>query len=110
MNGELFASWFLLPFHNDLLVNAMNFPVTLLGGIACYAIARELGLSRKEASCAPALLCFAPMIYSQITTAYVDNAVFTFCSASVLFTIRYLRRGYLHDTLLALAAPAYCWG
>ncbi|MBW1916016.1 MAG: hypothetical protein JRI86_13955, partial [Deltaproteobacteria bacterium] len=100
INGEIFASWLILPFNNDLLVNTMNFPITLLGGISCYAIARELGLTRKEASFAPALICFAPVIYIQITAEYVDNAVFAFCSASVLFTFRYVRRGYLPDSLL----------
>jgi len=110
INGELFASWLLLPFHNDLLVNIMNFPITLLGGIACYAIARELGLTRKEASFAPALICFAPMIYPYITTAYVDSAVFAFCSASVLFNLRYLKRGYLNDGILALIAAGILLG
>jgi len=104
INGELFASWLLLPFHTDLLVNLMNFPITLLGGISCYAIAKELGLTRKEASFAPALICFAPMIYSQITTALVDNASLAFYAASVLFILRYLQKGYLHDGLLALTA------
>ena len=110
MNGEIFASWLLLPFHNDLLVNAMNFPIILLGGISCYAIARELGLTRKEASFAPALLCFAPMIYFQITTQYMDNAVFAFCSASVLFTTRYLRRGHIYDVLLAFVGAGILLG
>jgi len=110
INGDIFASWLLLPFNNDLLVNIMNFPLTLLGGISCYAIARELGLSRKEASFAPALICFSPMIYSQISTSHVDNAVFTFCSAAVLFTLRYLRQGHLYDKLLALAASGILFG
>ena len=92
INGELFAAWLILPFHTDLLVNTMNFPITLLGGVACYAIARELGLKRGEASFVPALICFASMIYAQITTQYVDNAAFAFCIASVLFTLRYLAR------------------
>ena len=44
---------YLLPgfsFHfiTDLIVNTMNFPITLLGGISCYAIARELGLPGKK--------------------------------------------------------------
>ncbi len=102
INGELFAAWFLLPFRTDLLVNIMNFPITFLGGISCYAIARELGLSRKESSFAPALICFAPMIYAQLTTEYVDNVVFAFCVASVLFTLRYLRWGNLYDNYLGL--------
>ena len=110
INGELFASWLILPFHNDLLVNTMNFPITLLGGISCYAIARELGLTRKEASFAPALICFAPLIYPYITTEYVDSVVFTFCSTSVLFTLRYLRRGHLTDSLLALASAGILLG
>ena len=110
INGEIFASWLLLPFHNDLLVNIMNFPITLLGGVSCYSIARELGLTRKEASFAPALICFAPVIHSQITTEQVDIAAFAFYSASVLFTLRYLLTGYLNDYLLALVATGILLG
>ncbi len=110
INGELFAAWLMLPFHSDLLVNLMNFPLTLLGGIACYAMARELGLARNEAAFAPALLCFAPVIYAQITTAYVDNAVFAFCAAAVLFALRYLRNGQSGDALLALSAAGILIG
>jgi len=110
INGEIFSSWLMLPFHNDLLANTVNFPLTLLGGIACYAIARELGLSRTEAAFAPALVCFAPVIYAQITTAYVDNAVFAFCTAAVLFTLRYLRTGQFGDSLLALSAAGILIG
>ncbi len=104
INGELFASWLLLPFHSDLLANTMNFPLTLLAGIGCYAIARELGLTRKEASFAPALVCFAPMVFAQITTSLVDNATFAFYVAAVLFLLRYLRNGNLPEGLLAIAA------
>jgi len=110
INGEIFSSWLLLPFHNDLLVNTMNFPIILLGGVSCYSIARELGLSRKEASFAPALLCFTPAIYSQITTEYIDNTVFAFCSVSVLFTLRYLRRGHICDVLLAFLGSGILLG
>jgi len=110
INGEIFASWLLLPFHNDLLVNTMNFPIMLLGGISCYAIARELGLTRKEASFAPALICFAPVVYTQITTEYVDIATFTFCCAPVLFTLRYLRKGHISDFLLAFVGAGILLG
>jgi len=104
INGELFASWLLLPFNSDIIVNTMNFPLTLLAGICCYAIAREFGLSRREAGFAPALVCFAPMVFSQLTTALVDNATYAFYAASVLFIIRYLRDGHLPEGLLAIAA------
>jgi len=110
INGELFAAWLLLPFQTDLIVNTMNFPITLLGGIACYAIARELGLSRMEASFAPALICFSPMIYWQIVTQYVDNATFAFYCASVLFALRYIRTGHPADSLLAFAAGGILLG
>lgn len=110
INGELFAAWFLLPFHSDVIVNTMNFPITLLGGISCYSIGRELGLSRKEASFAPALICFAPVIYAQLTTQYVDNTVFAFCTAAVLFTLRYLRRGHLFDSFMALVTGGILLG
>jgi hypothetical protein len=110
INGEIFAAWLLLPFKTDLLVNSMNFPITLLGGISCYALGRELGLKRKEASFAPALICFSPMIYAQITTEYVDNAVFTFCTAAVLFSLRYMRRGHLYDNFMCLIAGGILLG
>ncbi len=104
INGDILTAWLILPFNSDLLVNTVNFPITLLGGIACYSTARELGLNRKEASFAPALICFAPMIYDQITTQYVDNAVFAFCSVSALFALRYLLRGNIFDMLLSFIA------
>ena len=110
INGDIFSSWFLLPFHNDLLVNTVNFPITFLGGLSCYALARELGLNRKEAGFAPLLLCFAPMIYSQITTSYTDNAVFACGSASALFTLRYLRKGHLYDAILSFVAAGILLG
>jgi len=110
INGEIFAAWLLLPFKTDLLVNSMNFPITLLGGISCYALARELGLNRKEASFAPALICFSPMIYAQITTEYVDNAVFTFCTAAILFSLRYMRWGHLYDNFMCLIAGGILLG
>ena len=110
VNGELFAAWLLLPFHTDLLINTMNFPITLLGGVACYAIARELGLNRGEAGFVPALICFASVIYTQITTQYVDNATFAFCIASVLFTLRYLSRGHLCDGFLAVTSAGILIG
>ena len=110
INGDIFTSWLILPFHTDLLANTMNFPITLLGGIACYAIVREWGLSKRKAAFAPGLICFAPMIYSQITTQYVDNAVFTFSAVSVLFTLRYLRRGGSLDVILAFVAAGILIG
>jgi hypothetical protein len=110
INGEIFASWLLLPFNSDIIVNAMNFPIALLGVLTCYAIARELGLTRKEAAFAPSLIFFAPVMYVQITTQYLDMATLTFCCASVLFTLRYLRRELLIDCFLALAAAGILLG
>ncbi len=110
INGEIFASWLLLPFGTDVLLNALNFPFLLLGVLCCYAIARELGLSRKEAAFAPALIMFAPVIYVQVTTEYLDIATLTFCCASVLFTLRYLRQELLIDCVLALVAAGILLG
>lgn len=105
INGELFAAWLLLPFRSDILVNIMNFPITLLGGISCYAIARELRLSKKVASFASGLICFNPVIYNQLTTEFLDNAIFAFSVVSVLFAFRYLKEGNIRDGLLS-SVPA----
>ena len=110
INAEIFSAWLLLPFHSDLLVNLMNFPISLLGGICCYAIARELGLNSREASWAPALICFSPMVYSLITTSYADNAVFTFSAASVLFTLRFFKDDNIPDALLAFISEGILLG
>jgi hypothetical protein len=101
INGELFAAWLLLPFSTDLLVNIMNFPITFLGGIASYSIARELGLTRKQASIVPVLICFTPVIYSQITTEFLDNSIFAFSTISILFALRYLKKGDIRDGLFS---------
>ncbi len=110
INGDIFASWLLLPFNSDLLVNIMNFPVTLLGGIACYAIARELGLGRRAAAWAPALICFSPVIYSQVTTALSENSLFAFYVAGVLFTLRYLLNGRSIEGVLAAVSAGMLIG
>jgi len=110
INGELLAVWQLLPFGTDIIANLMNFPITFLGGLASYALSRELGLSRKQSSWAPALICFMPVIYAQITTCYVDNAVFAFCTAAVFFAVRYLRKGLVTDVLLSCIATGILLG
>ena len=110
INGELFSSWFMLPFRCDLLANTVNFPIAFLGGVACYAIARELGLNRKAASFAPALLCFSPMIYSEINTAYVDIATFAFCVSSALFALRYVQQERPGEGIVALVSAGILLG
>lgn len=110
INGELFSCWFLLPFRCDLLANTVNFPIAFLGGVACYAVARGLGLNRKEASFVPALLCFAPMLYSEINTAYVDIASFAFFVSAALFALRYLDNGRPSECVMASAAAGIMLG
>ena len=110
INGELFSSWFILPFRGDLLANIVNFPIAFLGGFACYAMARELGLNRKAASFAPALLCFSPMIYSEINTAYVDIATFAFCVTAALFALRFIQHGLPTEGIMAFMAAGILLG
>jgi hypothetical protein len=110
INGEIFASWLLLPFSSDLLVNAMNFPLTFLAGVACYAVGRELGLPRWAAGWVPVLICLSPTVYDLITTAYVDNALFAFSIALVLFVLRYIRKGFIEDACFAAIAAGMAVG
>ncbi len=110
INGELFAAWLMLPFHSDLLVNLMNFPLMLQGGIACYALARELGMRRGLAGFSTVFICFSPMIFELITTQYVDVGVFAFSCTAVLFALRYLKEGCASDGMLALIAAGIVLG
>lgn len=100
INGEIIAAWAMLPFHSDLIVNLINFPFLLLGGCALYALAREFNLNRKIASLLACLVCFSPMIYSYVTTTYVDNQVFAELICAVLFFFRFLRARQRMDAVL----------
>lgn len=99
INGEMIAAWAMLPFHSDLMVNLINFPFFLLGSFAFYALAREFNLNKKFASLLVCLVCFSPMIYSYITTTYVDIPVFAELIGAVLFFFRFLRIKHRMDAI-----------
>ncbi|KPK93443.1 MAG: hypothetical protein AMJ88_07830 [Anaerolineae bacterium SM23_ 63] len=51
-NYEVFATWFTLFFHHDVVVEAAGIPAFILAFIATFALARILGLSKSSASIA----------------------------------------------------------
>ena len=51
-NYEVFATWFTLFFHHDVVVEAAGIPAFILACIATFALARILGLSKSSASIA----------------------------------------------------------
>ena len=58
----------------------------------------------------PALICFSPVIYSQVTTALSENSLFAFYAAGVLFTLRYLLKGRSVDGVLAAVSAGMLIG
>jgi hypothetical protein len=51
-NYEVFATWFTLFLHHDVVVEAAGIPTFILACIATFALARILGLSKSSASIA----------------------------------------------------------
>lgn len=110
INGEIFASWLMLPFHSDLVVNLLNFPFLLLGGAALYGLGQEFKLDRNWSVLLAGMVCFSPMVFAYVTTAYVDLQVFVETACAALFFIRYLRTHAPPDALWLCLALALAVG
>ncbi|MEI8348660.1 MAG: hypothetical protein WCI77_00765 [Candidatus Omnitrophota bacterium] len=109
-NGEIIAAWLMLPFHGDLMVNTMNFFFIGIGGLSIYALGKELNLSKSFSSLLTCSLCFSPMLYSYITTQYVDILVFTALINAILFFFRFLRTQKRIDVFFMYIALALAVG
>jgi hypothetical protein len=109
-NGEIIASWLMLPFSSDLLVGIMNVALLSVGGLATYGVGRELELTESEAALAAAAVCASPFLFSYVTTNSPDTLVYTMLLSAILFLIRYLKEKQSTDALLVCAAVGVALG
>ena len=109
-NGEIVASWILLPFHGDLLIGFMNVALLLFGWVAAYNLARELELAPFDAALAATAVCTSPFLYSFATTQNADTLVFGVLMSACLFTVRYLKTGAAADGVLMFVAAGIAIG
>jgi hypothetical protein len=109
-NGEIVASWILLPFHGDLLIGFMNVALLVFGWVATYNLARELDLAPVDAALAATAVCTSPFLYSFATTQNADTLVFGVLMSACLFTVRYLKNGAAADGALMFVATGIAIG
>jgi hypothetical protein len=91
-NSELLSLWFILPFHNDALVNLQNFPVFI--GLCClgFLLCSEAGLERKWCIWGALLTASFPSFIEFLDTQKNDVLVAFFVLSSVLFLERFGKR------------------
>jgi hypothetical protein len=109
-NGEILASWLMLPFHGDLLVGLMNVAMLAFGWLATWTLGRELNLHADDAALGATAVCASPFLLSYVTTQNPDTLVFAMLVSAVLFLVRYTRLGEAGDALLVCATAGVAAG
>lgn len=71
-NFELIDLWVMMPWHNDLLVNHLNFPLFVVMGLTIYKISRNFRMNKKVALMLVAWFFFMPVILRQAGVPLVD--------------------------------------
>jgi hypothetical protein len=72
---------------DDRLVDLVQVPCALLGGLATAGIARRVGAPRSAAVAAGAAWVVAPAVFLQMPTDYVDIASVAFLLAAIYFVL-----------------------
>lgn len=89
-NAEIWVHLLLVGVGTDRWVEVGQVPFLLLGMLAVYRIARSLGSGRRASAAGALLLPFAPVVLSQLGTAYTDVTVsaLVLASAALLLALR----------------------
>jgi hypothetical protein len=109
-NYEVFATWFTLFLHHDVVVEASGIPAFVLACIATFALARILGLSMSSASIAALGFGLTPALVLATTGTKNDPLMAgLFIMATTIVVDLYQRQGEGHHrnlpgqiTLLAM--------
>lgn len=104
MNTELLFAWNMLLAGSDLLVDLTQLPFALAGGLAVYALGREVGLHQAGSAVAACLFFLTPIVLIQSKTCYVDIAFAAMFLVGYYFAWRYCRcrrRSYFFMAALA---------
>lgn len=96
--------WALLPFGNGVVVDLVQLPWALGGGLAAYVLAQRCGASGRAAVWSALLFLAVPIVINQAKTALVDVTLAFLFAAGLAF----LLAAPLTTTRLVLAAVA--WG
>jgi hypothetical protein len=86
-NFELLDLWLMHPFHSDLLVNLINFPILIIFALCLYKICRNFKLNKAISSLVVLLPLYMPVFLRQLGTPLVD----LFFSLTFLYCIYFLQ-------------------
>jgi len=93
-NMELISLWLVIPFHNDLLVNLVNFPLLFLALLSIYSLCRKAGIEKKWACYGALLLFSAPIVREElgISTNYLALSSLFLVSLNYIFSYQEYRK------------------
>lgn len=100
VGGDLLVLWQLLFLHRDTFVDFVQVPAALYVGVATYAIARRLGVARRDALFAGLLFLFVPAVLGQAGSSYVDVTVTAVQAGLLLAATLFWQDGRFRDLAL----------
>lgn len=102
--GDCYWAWAMLPTSDDSMLAFANLAVWLAGLLTAYALTRHFGGHRTAAVGAAVAVGFAPAVFNQIVSSYVDNLLLALVMGGLLFLDRAWRMRQPPDAALACAA------
>ena len=103
---SLLILWQLAFTATDHLVNLLQLPFAIMGAVAAYALAREVGIGRSWAIWASAFWGLAPLVVEQTLVPYNDVAIAALTLTALYFVLRFWRRCRIGTGHLWLAGCA----
>ncbi|MBM3262974.1 MAG: glycosyltransferase family 39 protein, partial [candidate division Zixibacteria bacterium] len=98
----LITLWFLFPFHHDFIARLSQTPMILIGALACYGIARQIGLTRPLALMTACVVLTTPAYLSGgIALTDPDTQLAATFLTSTYFVVSLIRQ-YRAGTVILL--------
>lgn len=108
--GELFYAWMMMPFYNDFMAKNLQYASLLFASITIVAGGSAMGLPRRSAIYAAALMVFTGIIFRNANVANTDLLTGYLLLAGIVFFMLGLRHCSLNHLLLAGLALGVCAG
>ncbi len=106
--GALLLAFDLILEQADILADLVQFPFWLLGGLAVYALARELGAQRANGLFGAAVFAAAPVAILQARSAYFDLEIAALALAALALLLNrrlaFVQRGLIVGCAAGLLA------
>src|SRR5207245_1277588 len=95
-NGDVWLAWLMLTSQGASVIKTGQWPFLVIGGVALYAIARQVGASRESATISSGIWCCLPLTLRQSSVANVDLIWTSFYLIALFFIMRYREQARNH--------------